>query len=94
MLLNQNDITATFYHAGLSNELKDQRQKDWVSGTCRVMVATNAFGMGIDKPDVRLVLHADFPTHRKLISVKQEEPEETARKHMPYCYTHKTIKSC
>lgn len=60
-LLNQNDITATFYHAGLSNELKDQRQKDWVNGTCRVMVATNAFGMGIDKPDVRLVLHADFP---------------------------------
>ena len=61
LLLNQNDITATFYHAGLSNELKDQRQKDWVNGTCRVMVATNAFGMGIDKPDVRLVLHADFP---------------------------------
>lgn len=61
LLLNQNDITATFYHAGLSNEPKDQRQKDWVSGTCRVMVATNAFGMGIDKPDVRLVLHADFP---------------------------------
>lgn len=61
LLLNQNDITATFYHAGLSNELKDQHQKDWVSGTCRVMVATNAFGMGIDKPDVRLVLHADFP---------------------------------
>ena len=48
LLLNQNDITATSYHAGLSNELKDQRQKDWVSGTCRVMVATNAFGMGID----------------------------------------------
>lgn len=61
LLLNQNDITATFYHAGLSNELKDQRQKDWVNGICRVMVATNAFGMGIDKPDVRLVLHADFP---------------------------------
>ena len=61
LLLNQNEITATFYHAGLSNELKDQRQKDWVNGTCRVMVATNAFGMGIDKPDVRLVLHADFP---------------------------------
>ena len=54
-------FTATFYHAGLNNEVKDQRQKSWSKGEQRVMVATNAFGMGIDKPDVRLVVHIDFP---------------------------------
>ncbi len=59
--LNQQGITATFYHAGLSNETKDARQKSWLTGEHRVMVATNAFGMGIDKPDVRLVVHIDFP---------------------------------
>lgn len=60
-LLNRNHITATFYHAGLSDETKDLRQKSWLKGEYRVMVATNAFGMGIDKPDVRLVIHADVP---------------------------------
>lgn len=59
--LNQEGITATFYHAGLTNDTKDQRQKSWSTGESRVMVATNAFGMGIDKPDVRLVVHIDFP---------------------------------
>ena len=61
LFLNQHDISATFYHAGLDNATKDQRQKGWQDGTFRVMVATNAFGMGIDKPDVRLVIHLDFP---------------------------------
>ncbi|HJH65215.1 MAG TPA: RecQ family ATP-dependent DNA helicase [Bacteroides mediterraneensis] len=60
-LLNRNHITATFYHAGLNDETKDLRQKSWLKGEYRVMVATNAFGMGIDKPDVRLVIHADVP---------------------------------
>ena len=61
LFLNANQITATFYHAGLNNEIKDQRQKSWLTGEHRVMVATNAFGMGIDKPDVRIVIHLDFP---------------------------------
>ena len=61
LFLNTNQITATFYHAGLNNEIKDQRQKSWLTGEHRVMVATNAFGMGIDKPDVRIVIHLDFP---------------------------------
>lgn len=61
LLLNRNHITATFYHAGLSDETKDLRQRAWLKGEYRVMVATNAFGMGIDKPDVRLVIHADVP---------------------------------
>ena len=60
-LLVNNEITATFYHAGLNNDVKDQQQKSWLSGESRVMVATNAFGMGIDKPDVRLVIHVDLP---------------------------------
>lgn len=59
--LTQNKISSTFYHAGLNNDTKDKRQKMWQSGECRVMVATNAFGMGIDKPDVRLVIHIDLP---------------------------------
>lgn len=61
LFLNRNHITATFYHAGLNDETKDSRQKAWLKGEFRVMVATNAFGMGIDKPDVRVVIHSDVP---------------------------------
>lgn len=61
LFLNRKHITATFYHAGLNDETKDSRQKAWLKGEFRVMVATNAFGMGIDKPDVRVVIHADVP---------------------------------
>ena len=60
-LLNEAGISATFYHAGLDSTIKDKRQKNWQSDQVRVMVATNAFGMGIDKPDVRMVLHIDCP---------------------------------
>ena len=60
-LLTEAGITATFYHADLDTSVKDQRQKDWQQDKVRVMVATNAFGMGIDKPDVRLVIHVDCP---------------------------------
>ena len=57
----QAGISASFYHAGLSSSLRAERQEDWISGKTRVMVCTNAFGMGIDKPDVRFVIHADLP---------------------------------
>ena len=60
-LLCEAGISATFYHAGLDTSVKDQRQRDWQEDKVRVMVATNAFGMGIDKPDVRVVLHIDCP---------------------------------
>ena len=60
-LLCESGISATFYHAGLDTAVKDQRQRDWQEDKVRVMVATNAFGMGIDKPDVRLVIHIDCP---------------------------------
>jgi ATP-dependent DNA helicase RecQ len=60
-LLCEAGISATFYHAGLDTSVKDQRQRDWQEDKVRVMVATNAFCMGIDKPDVRVVLHIDCP---------------------------------
>lgn len=59
--LQASGISATYYHAGLDYEIKEERQNMWKSGETRVMVATNAFGMGIDKPDVRVVIHYDFP---------------------------------
>ncbi|MBO5854321.1 MAG: RecQ family ATP-dependent DNA helicase [Bacteroidales bacterium] len=54
-------ISASFYHAGLDAKLRDYRQQLWMDGKIKVIVATNAFGMGIDKPDVRLVVHLDLP---------------------------------
>jgi ATP-dependent DNA helicase RecQ len=59
--LNQQGYSATFYHAGLENSVKDERQTRWLNGKIRIMVATNAFGMGINKPDVRTVIHMDLP---------------------------------
>ncbi len=60
-LLTQEKMTAAFYHAGLSNEIRKERQEQWIRNDVRVMVSTNAFGMGIDKPDVRIVVHLDSP---------------------------------
>jgi len=60
-LLLKNGISASSFHAGMPQEVKDKRQKQWTNGEIRVIVSTNAFGMGIDKPDVRLVVHMDAP---------------------------------
>jgi ATP-dependent DNA helicase RecQ len=60
-LLQMHGISSTNYHAGLKQEERNQRQKDWIENKVRVIVCTNAFGMGIDKPDVRLVVHVDVP---------------------------------
>ena len=59
--LGEAGLSATFYHAGLDYADKDSRQRDWQHDRVRIMVATNAFGMGIDKPDVRVVVHYDCP---------------------------------
>lgn len=59
--LNREGISATFYHAGLEPKVKEERQQAWKENSVRVIVATNAFGMGIDKPDVRVVVHMDVP---------------------------------
>lgn len=61
-LLVRSGVSADFYHAGLSPEDKNEKQMAWKEGRVRVMVATNAFGMGIDKPDVRTVVHFDLPS--------------------------------
>lgn len=60
-LLVHHGISASFYHAGLEPGIRLVRQQDWMNGKTRIIVATNAFGMGIDKPDVRLVIHLDLP---------------------------------
>lgn len=59
--LQEYNISADFFHAGLDAHVKREKQQLWKNGTCRVIVATNAFGMGIDKPDVRVVAHIDLP---------------------------------
>ena len=60
-MLNDNGIAAAAYHAGIAQKERDKRQQDWIASRGGVMVATNAFGMGIDKPDVRFVVHLDIP---------------------------------
>lgn len=59
--LRNNGISADFYHAGLEPRERDRKQQSWMKGETRIMVSTNAFGMGIDKPDVRFVVHIDLP---------------------------------
>jgi ATP-dependent DNA helicase RecQ len=59
--LNDKGISATFYHAGLDKEIRKARQEQWMRNEIRIMISTNAFGMGIDKPDVKFVMHADIP---------------------------------
>src|SRR5690606_39746128 len=60
-LLQLQGISSDFYHAGLSQEERNRKQEEWISNKTRVIVCTNAFGMEIDKPDVRIVIHADTP---------------------------------
>ena len=60
-LLRQHKIMADYYHAGLSNLVRNKKQDDWIKNKTRIMVCTNAFGMGIDKPDVRVVVHYEMP---------------------------------
>ena len=60
--LGENGFSADFYHAGLNHVTREIRQKSWMEGETRIIVCTNAFGMGIDKPDVRLVLHMEMPS--------------------------------
>ena len=59
--ISTNNISASFYHAGLSNDERNKRQEDWINNKIRIIACTNAFGMGIDKPDVRLVIHFSVP---------------------------------
>ncbi|MEP6677105.1 MAG: ATP-dependent DNA helicase RecQ [Ferruginibacter sp.] len=60
-LLNMHGLSADFYHAGLGNEERTRKQSSWINNQVKIIVSTNAFGMGIDKPDVRVVVHYDVP---------------------------------
>jgi ATP-dependent DNA helicase RecQ len=60
-LLRMQGVQSDYYHAGLTNEERNRKQEDWIRNRTRIIVCTNAFGMGIDKPDVRIVVHADVP---------------------------------
>jgi ATP-dependent DNA helicase RecQ len=61
LFLQRNDVKADYYHAGLTHEDRSRKQEEWQKGKIRIIVSTNAFGMGIDKPDVRFVIHLDLP---------------------------------
>ena len=61
MYLNRNGIVSDFYHAGLATDERSRKQEEWIQNKTRIIVCTNAFGMGIDKPDVRTVVHLDLP---------------------------------
>ncbi|MEJ2005742.1 MAG: helicase-related protein, partial [Cyclobacteriaceae bacterium] len=83
--LFKNGMKATFYHAGLDSTLRHKRQQEWMNGHYSIMVATSAFGMGIDKADVRIVIHYDIPTDMESYSRRQEEPVVMEKSHMRFC---------
>ena len=60
--LNKKNFSSSYYHAGLKSNIRNKRQKDWNTNQIRIMVATNSFGMGINKPDVKIVIHMDLPS--------------------------------
>ena len=83
--LNENGITAGFYHGGMGYLMRAARQDDWIRGRLRVMVATNAFGMGIDKADVRIVVHYDPCDSLEAYYQEAGRPDGTVKRLMRCC---------
>ncbi|MCH5688913.1 hypothetical protein LWM68_34460 [Niabella sp. W65] len=88
-LLNAQNINADFYNAGLPSEERAEKQERWIKNQTRVIVCTNAFGMGIDKPDVRVVVHADVPDCLENYYQEAGRAGRTEKNRMPYCCTTK-----
>lgn len=82
-LLRNNKISADYYHAGLPNQVRAKKQDDWIQNRTRIVVCTNAFGMGIDKPDVRVVIHYEMP--ESLESYYQEAGRAGRDENKSYC---------
>ena len=85
-LLGKNKISADFYHAGLTHKEREQKQNNWKQNKTRVMVCTNAFGMGIDKPDVRFVVHYEIPDGPEAYYQEAGRAGRDEKKHLP-CYS-------
>ena len=93
-VLQAEGISAEAYHAGLAPEEKTLRQQLWKDGAVRVMVATNAFGMGIDKPDVRAVVHYDLPSRSRNTIRRQGVPDATDCRLLPWCSLRRPTRPC
>ena len=86
--LQEKGVSAGYYHGGLSPELKKDAQEGFIDGHLQVIAATNAFGMGIDKPDVRLVIHADIPARLRTTFRKPGAQDATELQRAACCSTH------
>ena len=90
-VIKMHSIPADYYHAGLAQEERNRKQEEWIANKTRVIVCTNAFGMGIDKPDVRIVIHADGPDCLENYYQEAGRAGRDGREPMLFCCTAKKM---